>query len=213
MMLWWKIITIFLISYDCIYILSHLPWDLIMLCRKRKIHYPSPPFKRIRNAFFYITASYLFLFYIYFIPIIAINQKKNVYSNYQINSMFSNIIRIVGIILMSIGLIIAILGRIGRGFYLNQKEPILATTWGHRIIRHPEYFMYITGFIGLPLVTLNFWLLILLTGIIPYYRIAKYEEMGLISLFGKKYILYKQYVGMFLPKFKDLRKDLKFIKS
>ncbi|MHA1519822.1 MAG: methyltransferase family protein [Promethearchaeota archaeon] len=213
---WWAIITIFLICYDATYILSHAPLDLIMLCRKKLARYPSPNFPKIHDAFFYTIASYLFLLYIYIAPLIAYSKGVDIYStialpsplsyslSYSILLALSNFIRIIGMVIMAVGVFLAILGRFGRGLYLNHENPRLTTTWGHRIIRHPEYFMYITGFIGLPLLTLNYWLIILVVGILPYYRIAKYEENGLIVLFGEEFIDYQQKVGMFFPKLNQI---------
>ncbi|MHA1776854.1 MAG: hypothetical protein DRO88_10110 [Promethearchaeia archaeon] len=201
MVLWWKIITVFLISYDGVYILSHFPLDIIMLCRKKRIHYPGPPFEKIWEGFFYIFASFIFIFYIYITPIIALIKHTNIYSTFSQNSFIFDIIRIFGMILMTIGLILAASGRLARGLYLNYDSPKLITTWGYNIIRHPEYFLYITGFVGLPLITLNLWLVSLVTGIYPYYKIAKYEEERLILIFGQKFKKYQENVGMFIPKF------------
>ncbi len=204
---WWAIITVFLLSYDVLYIVSHAPLDLIMLCREKCSRYPSPSFQKIHDAFFYTIASFIFLLFIYIVPFKAISKGADIYTtifpsfpSFPFFLSLSHILRIIGMVIMSFGMILAIFGRIGRGLYLNHKQPRLTTSWGHRIVRHPEYFMYITGFIGLPLLTLNFWLLILLFGILPYYRIAKYEENGLILLFGEQFIKYRQSVGMFLPK-------------
>ena len=107
---------------------------------------------------------------------------------------------ISGIIITSIGLIVGCLGRIGRGAYLRKDEATLATNWGHAIVRHPEYFMYITGFIGLPLVALSPYLLILLIGIPGYVITAKNEEEVLIEAFGEGYLDYIKKVGRFFPK-------------
>ncbi|MHA1674840.1 MAG: methyltransferase family protein [Promethearchaeota archaeon] len=201
---WWAIITVFLLSYDALYIISHAPLDLVMICRKKNSRYPSPSFHKIHDAFFYTIASFLFLVYIYTAPIRAFSKGTDIYStiflSFPLIPSVSNILRIIGMLMMSFGMILAVFGRIGRGLYLNHKKPRLTTSWGHKIVRHPEYFMYITGFIGLPLLTLNFWLLILLVGILPYYRIAKYEENGLILLFGEEFLKYQQSVGMFFPK-------------
>lgn len=171
-----------------------------MLCRKKRVKYPGPPFEKIWEAFFYIFASFLFITFIYISPIIAILKTKNIYSSFNSEGFLFEIIRIIGMVLMSIGLIISVLGRLARGCYLNCDKPQLTTKWGYAIIRHPEYFLYITGFLGLPMITLNFWLFFLLSGIFPYYKIAKYEEERLFLLFGQQYLTYQEKVGMFIPK-------------
>lgn len=200
MIVWWKLIAYYLLGYISIYILSHAPLDLIMLFRKKKVSYPGPPFEHVREAFFYLLASSIFLIYIYTTPFIALKTQTDVFTKIDLPTHLEFILRALGMLTMILGMLIAVFGRIGRGFYLCHPQPKLTTTWGHRIIRHPEYFMYITGFIGLPLLTQNFYLLFLLTGIYPYYRIASYEERQLLLLFGSLYRQYQDKVGMFFPK-------------
>ena len=99
-----------------------------------------------------------------------------------------------------LGSIVGCLGRISRGVYLSKDEPELATKWGHAIVRHPSYFLYITGFVGLPLVTFSPYLLILLFGIPGYLITIKYEEEGLLEFFDEKFIEYRENVGKIIPK-------------
>lgn len=108
----------------------------------------------------------------------------------------------IGLVLLSVGLLIECLGRIGRGAYLARNESKLATNWGHSIVRHPSYFMYITGFIGLPLASLSPYLLILLIGIPGYILTTIHEEKVLKEAFGEKFTKYKKKVGMLFPKIK-----------
>ncbi|MHA1345291.1 MAG: methyltransferase family protein [Candidatus Heimdallarchaeaceae archaeon] len=101
---------------------------------------------------------------------------------------------------MFLGLIVGCLGRIDRGVYLSKDEPVLATKLGHAIVRHPSYFLYITGFIGLPLASFSPYLLLLLFGIPGYLITIKYEEEGLLEFFGEEYIEYCENVGKIIPK-------------
>ncbi|WP_371805360.1 isoprenylcysteine carboxylmethyltransferase family protein [Candidatus Lokiarchaeum ossiferum] len=101
---------------------------------------------------------------------------------------------------MGFGVIIAALGRIGRGSYLSNRKPRLSTKYGRRIVRHPEYLMYILFFVSFPFITLNLYFLLLLPEIWAYYHFTKSEEIYLIEEFGQKYIDYSKKVGRFIPK-------------
>lgn len=103
---------------------------------------------------------------------------------------------------MYFGLIISCLGRIGRGLYLAKDREVISMKWGHRIARYPEYLFYITGFLGLPLITLNPLLLILTFGVIGYISFTNTEEEALIAHFGEEYITYMKKVGKLFPKIK-----------
>jgi len=63
------------------------------------------------------------------------------------------------------------------------------------ILRHPSYSHYITGFIGIPLITFNPILLLLLFGIYGYLSVTTTEEEALIAHFGQEYIEYMEKVG------------------
>ena len=91
-------------------------------------------------------------------------------------------------------------GRIGRGFYLSKDQSELAITWGHRIVRHPSYLHYITGFIGLPLVTINPIYLLFLLGIPAYISVSLNEDKALEKYFGEQFNIYKKKVGLLFPK-------------
>ena len=71
---------------------------------------------------------------------------------------------LTGMTLMTYAVIVDALGRISRGANLSKENPELATKWGHAIVRHPQYAMYIVCFIGLPFVSLSPYLLVLLLG-------------------------------------------------
>ncbi|MBY9000768.1 MAG: hypothetical protein KGD64_07645 [Candidatus Heimdallarchaeota archaeon] len=109
----------------------------------------------------------------------------------------------IGSIFMFLGLVVGCLGRISRGIYLSKNGPKLATKWGHAIVRHPSYFLYITGFVGLPLVAFSPYLLILIFGVPGYLITIKHEEEGLLDYFDEEYIEYCENVGKIIPKIKN----------
>ena len=191
-----------LIFYVLIYILFHLPFDILMLIKKKSAKYPNAPFESFFEGFFFVVPSLGFWFYLFIAPLYSLIKKQNIFNFEYFPDRIILWLRIFGAILLSVGLLIACLGRIGRNFYLARETPILATNWGHVIVRHPEYFMYITGFIGLPLLTLQIFLLPLLFGIWGYIRTIKHEEDLLIQTFGLEYQEYMKKVGALFPKFR-----------
>ena len=90
--------------------------------------------------------------------------------------------------------------------YLTRERAKLSTNWGHAIVRHPSYFLYITGFIGIPFTALSPYLFILYLGIPGYIISARNEEESLLEVFGDEYRVYQQRVGMFFMRFKK-KKD------
>jgi protein-S-isoprenylcysteine O-methyltransferase Ste14 len=133
----------------------------------------------------------------------------------QINLHFSilSIIPVVfGLMLMIVGCIVNIKGRLDLGKnWSNQikiyKDHTLATHGMYQLVRHPLYASLIWMFFGASLVYLNYLALLAnLTIFIPfmYYR-AKQEEF----LLAKEFANYKKYqsaVGMFFPKIFKLKK-------
>jgi protein-S-isoprenylcysteine O-methyltransferase Ste14 len=195
-----------LLAFILIYGLVHLPLDLLMLVKKTNIHYPNPKFRNTWIGFFFIVPSLAFWFYLIIMPIISLVTARNFYTIIPIPTLIQDTLRIIGCMSLNIGLFVACLGRIGRGLYLTKTEPKLATNWGHSIVRHPSYFMYILSFVALPLLTLDpltFWLWI---GIFAYNIVAKDEETALLAHFGSEYEDYMLRVGRFFPKFKKKNK-------
>ena len=85
---------------------------------------------------------------------------------------------------------------------MARDERKLATSLGHAVVRHPEYFMYVICFVSLFLVTLSPYLLPLLLGIPGYISISIKEEKTLLQHFENEYEEYMKKVGRFFPKFK-----------
>ena len=204
MMLVGDLIYFFLIAFFSVYFITHIPIDIYMLIKKGKVSYPSTSFNSILEGISVFFSTVLFWLYIIIAPILYLT-KDILFLTVQIPSIVQLISVIFGMILMAIGLIIASLGRIGRGAYLAKDEPKLATKWGHAIVRHPEYFMYIVSFVGLPFVALSPYLLVLLLGIPGYIIAAIIEEKVLTKEFGEEYKNYVQKVGRFLPKIRKKR--------
>ena len=198
------LIYFFLIAFFSVYFITHIPIDIYMLIKKGKASYPSTSFNSILEGVSVFFSTVLFWLYIIIAPILYLTRDVLLLS-VQIPSIIQFISVIFGMILMTIGIIIASLGRIGRGAYLTKDEPKLATKWGHAIVRHPEYFMYIVSFVGLPFVALSPYLLVLLLGIPGYIIAAIIEEKVLTKEFGEEYKNYVQKVGRFLPKIRKKR--------
>jgi protein-S-isoprenylcysteine O-methyltransferase Ste14 len=199
----------YFIFYLLLYLIVHLPFDVSMIIKRGGAKYPSPPFKNIIQGVCFVVPSILFWGYITITPLVSIFLQADLYS-LPILSFIPPIIKfisqLIGLIIASIGLFIDALGRIGRGTYLKNPEPVLATTWGHAIVRHPSYFHSITGFISLPLITFNPILLILIVGIYGYVSVIITEEDALIDYFGEDYIKYINKVGKIFPKIRKSRK-------
>ncbi|MFW9853203.1 MAG: methyltransferase family protein, partial [Candidatus Thorarchaeota archaeon] len=175
--------------------------DIYMLIKKGKASYPSTSFSSFLEGASVFFSTVFFWMYVIIAPILYLT-KGILFLTIYFPTVVQFILVIIGIFLMTIGIIIASLGRIGRGAYLTKDKPKLATGWGHAIVRHPEYFMYILSFFGLPLVSLSPYLLVLLLGIPGYIIAAKIEEQTLIEEFGEEYKNYMKNVGRFFLKIK-----------
>jgi protein-S-isoprenylcysteine O-methyltransferase Ste14 len=110
--------------------------------------------------------------------------------------------QLIGLILISIGSLIAFLGRLARGrdaigWGIPKK---LVTSGIFRYIRHPLYSSYCFYFIGFFLIVPSLFTMYLLTGIYGYYKTAQYEEKLLIEHFNDQYTDYMNIAGIFLPK-------------
>ncbi|HVI05065.1 MAG TPA: isoprenylcysteine carboxylmethyltransferase family protein [Sphingomicrobium sp.] len=89
-------------------------------------------------------------------------------------------------------------------FYLRGREaelPKLREPLFYKYVRHPLYLGFLLAFWATPRMTLGH--LVLAAGISIYILIAiRLEEHDLISLFGKDYELYREKVGMLMPRFR-----------
>lgn len=190
----------FFLGYLAVFMITHIPFDIVMLVKRGKASYPRPSFETFFESFAVIVPTLIFWLFLFINPIIFFNSGKDYASLVIGSSTCEWIIRVIGLVLLSVGLLIGCLGRIGRGAYLTRNESKLTTNWGHAIVRHPSYFMYIAGFIGLPLASLSPYLLILLIGIPGYILTTIHEEEVLKEAFGEKFTKYEEKVGMLFPK-------------
>ena len=192
----------YFVAYVLVYVVFHIPFDLSMLIKKGKASYPTPSFESTLEGLSVVLSSCLFWLYLIASPIIVLSSGKNIFVLDNIPEKIQLPFVIVGIIFMSVGLIIGCLGRIGRGTYLARDKPKLATNWGHAIVRHPSYFLYITGFLGIPFAAFSPYLFILYLGIPGYLITTKLEEDVLIEAFGDEYKKYQEKVGRLFFKIK-----------
>jgi len=202
-------ISLYFILYLLIYLIFHLPLDIRMLLKRGGARYPSPPFKNFIQGATFVIPSLLFWLYVALIPFICIFFRLDLFSLGLLKFiplLFRLTFQIIGISILSLGLLIDCLGRIGRGSYLKNTKPVLSTTWGYAIVRHPSYFHYITGFIGFPLLTFNPFLLFLLIGIYGYLSVIDTEEEALIQHFGEEYVKYMSEVGKLFLKVRNSKK-------
>lgn len=104
----------------------------------------------------------------------------------------------VGLVITGLGLLFVIAG--WRYIYRSKEEIVIKGVYSY--VRHPQY-------LGLILVTLGWlvhwptiptaamWPII----VIMYYRLARKEESEMEERFVDRYLLYKENVPMFIPKF------------
>lgn len=104
----------------------------------------------------------------------------------------------VGLVITGLGLLLVIAG--WRYIYRSKEEIVIKGVYSY--VRHPQY-------LGLILVTLGWlvhwptiptaamWPII----VIMYYRLARKEESEMEERFVDRYLLYKENVPMFIPKF------------
>ncbi len=143
----------------------------------------------------------IFWLYLFFVPFISLITQTDLYTSISINTQIKLIIQIPGGIILFYGLIVGCLGRISRGTYLVKEKAELITSGGHALARHPQYLLYICGFIALPLLTTSIWLIVLLPGTYGYWMASIKEDQALIEQFGEEYKEYMEKVGRFSPKF------------
>ena len=191
---------IILLIYFVIYIATHIPLDIYMLKNRGIAKYPRPSFNSIIEGILVVVPTILFWIYLIVSPIVYFISSNSFLTLELSDETVQLTFLIIGSIFLMIGLLVGCLGRISRGFYLSRDEPELSTKLGHAIVRHPEYFMYITSFIGLPFLVSSPYLLVLLLGIVGYVITIKYEEEQLLETFGDEYKEYSQKVGKIVPR-------------
>jgi protein-S-isoprenylcysteine O-methyltransferase Ste14 len=207
----YQLINLYFICYLSIYLLVHLPFDIGMIIKRGRANYPSPPFKNVLHAVLFIVPSILFWAYLLVMPVITSINQGDLYSFQPLKFVpltIKLVIQIIGFLIMSLGLVIDSLGRIGRGFFLKYSKAKVSKSWGHAIVRHPSYLHYIVSFIALPLITFNPVLLFFEFGIYGYLKVTETEEKALIDYFGEEYLEYMSKVGKLFPKIRKNRKEI-----
>jgi protein-S-isoprenylcysteine O-methyltransferase Ste14 len=204
----WKGITGYFLAYMLVYLLTHTSVDFVMLLKHPgKAKYPYPKSDNIPAIISFCISTILFWISIIIIPIRSLILKSDIYNSNLIPEGIESIVRLLGMIIMSIGLLVGALGRFARGDYHAHNSTKLQTRLGFAIVRHPNYFQYFCGFIGVPLISLHMFTLSLpMIGLYGYYIIACEEETRLLLEFGENYRMYQEKVGMFFPKFSNIFK-------
>jgi len=198
----WKVISGYFIGYLLVYFLTHWTWDILMLLKQRgKAHYPYPKSQNFFGIICFCLSTISFWIFLVIIPIRSIVLKADTYTSLIFLDGTYLWARFLGMVLMSFGLIVGVLGRWARGFYQADNILKLQTRLGFAFTRHPNYFQYICGFLGLPFLSLHLGtILISIFGIYGYYIFAREEERSLLLEFGDAYRKYQDKVGMFFPK-------------
>jgi len=200
-------LAIFICSNAFLYLLVHIPLDIITYNSKeekfKKGAKEYPPWDKA-NFIKIVTVFSSLFFWLFFLvwPLLHFLGWDNFMLFFNFEIPFVGIpFQIIGLILVSFGTIIAIIGRISRGTKaISWGVPKnLTVNRGFRFVRHPLYASYCYYFIGLPLAMFNYLLFPLMLGIIGYYFTAIYEERILVEEFGEEYIEYQEEVGMLIP--------------
>ena len=114
-----------------------------------------------------------------------------------LNFSFFSYFRILGLILLSLGTLSVFIAR----KELNKADKSIFCSQGiFKLIRHPIYFSYCLFFLSFFLIFPSLFTMILLFGIIGYYKTASVEEIELINKFGDNYMDYIKSTGKFIPK-------------
>jgi protein-S-isoprenylcysteine O-methyltransferase Ste14 len=111
----------------------------------------------------------------------------------------------VGLVLVSDALLVWVHRHLARNFSTTLRlrgDHTLVTTGPYRWVRHPMYTVFVLLFVGIFLVTANWFL-----GLLPLATIVlimawrtPYEEAQLVERFGPAYTEYSRRTGRFLPR-------------
>lgn len=194
------LISVILLIYLSVYIFVHIPLDIYMMLNRGGSEYSRPDNLTSLEMILTTVPTLIYWLYLCIVPFVSLTAQIDLYTPFSINSAIKIIIQLLGIVILFYGLIVGCLGRISRGAYLVKEKPELITSGGHALARHPQYLLYICGFIALPLVTTSVWLVVLLPGIYGYWRASIKEDQVLIEQFGQDYKEYIKKVGRFFPK-------------
>ncbi|MFX1255328.1 MAG: methyltransferase family protein [Promethearchaeota archaeon] len=205
-MLTYDFVALFIGANALVYLLIHLPLDLLSFLNPQKKlkedakEYP-PWNSKITLLVIFLSTLYFWGFFILWPILHYISYDEGFFFFTFEVPILGELLQYLGLLLIGSGTLIASLGRIGRGrgmigWGVPKK---LTTTWGFRIVRHPGYASYCYYFIGVLLTLQNILLLPLILGVYGYYQAANYEEKILEAEFGDIYHEYQTKVGMLVP--------------
>lgn len=125
-----------------------------------------------------------------------------------ISVLQSDLLTILGCILLLMGLIIGMLsarelGTSWRVGILEDQKTELVQTGIYKVCRNPYFLSYYIIFLALFLIIPSVVLLLLgITAILWFHQMVKNEEKYLEKVHGSKYLDYREKVGRYLPKFR-----------
>lgn len=130
------------------------------------------------------------------------------------NDVVLNALDPIGSYLFPAGIWIFMIGAIHvYGAKLLRKGPV--TKGLYAFVRHPQYLGLMISGLGLLLFWPRFFILVMyITMVFIYYRLARHEERIMERRYGEAYLVYQRMTGMFLPRrlenqFSALTRELK----
>jgi len=139
-------------------------------------------------------------------PFLVATGLHQIFEGFPLQIRFEHVvwIRVVGVLLESLGYTLFLWSVLERGRYATSwemREDHKLVTWGpYHYVRHPSYLGYFLMFSGLFFVLLNLLALIPIIAIPGYIRLTIYEEQLLTTRFGDVYREYQKKTGRFLPR-------------
>ena len=207
-MLEYNTVSIIILLNFTFYFSIHIPLDYMTYVNRTKSSNSKPKVEtppEWENRFIMIITMFstVYLWFLFlFIPFTGLLIQNSEYNTLLVHEPLNTIIQIIGIIIVTLGTIVACLGRISRGFR--------AISWGiprtlenggmFQYIRHPLYSSYCHYFVGFFLILQSLFVIPLFIGIYGYYRTSVYEESILVDNFGEEYIEYQRKTGRFFPR-------------
>ena len=184
-MLDYDILAIFIGSNALLYLLTHIPLDILTFFSKNEKYkaeakeYPAWDKSNFTKVITIVASLFFWVFFLIW-PILHLLMWDNFILFFNFVIPYVTIyLQIFGMILVALGSLIAITGRFSRGTKaISWGVPKKLTINGmFRFIRHPLYSSYCFYFIGIPIMMLNFLLIPLILGIIGYYFGATFRKM------------------------------------
>src|SRR6056297_3263950 len=76
-MILWQFIAVYLMGGVLFYAITHVPFDVVMLIRKKDVVYPNPPFSTPLQGVLFVGPSLLLWGYLLIIPLLSIRRNRN----------------------------------------------------------------------------------------------------------------------------------------